>query len=111
MTDKHPQGGDLFDMAKDGTKVPADAAKPNIIPSVARPDQKTSETAAGLGASTLHQAADNPIGGTGLGGEVISAAGGELPEDIGGKYSRGGGKERGEKHSTPHGGRNQPSHG
>ena len=90
--------------------VPEDAAKPNIIPSVARPDQQGEATAGGLGSSTLHQAADNALGGTGL-GEIVTAAGGELPDDVGQKYSRSGGKERGQQQSTPHGGRNQPSHG
>ncbi|KAK4120051.1 hypothetical protein N657DRAFT_674567 [Parathielavia appendiculata] len=32
MSDPHPQGGNLFDMAKDGTRVPEDAAKPNVMP-------------------------------------------------------------------------------
>ncbi|OIW30122.1 hypothetical protein CONLIGDRAFT_576812 [Coniochaeta ligniaria NRRL 30616] len=110
MSDPHPGGGDLFDMAKEGTKVPEDAAKPNIIPSKARPDQVREETAGGLGSTKLHQAADNATAITGF-GEVKTAAEGELPEDIGQKYSRSGGKERGERHSAPHGGRNQPSHG
>ncbi|KAK1833038.1 hypothetical protein QBC39DRAFT_255487 [Podospora conica] len=109
MSDQHHQGGDLFDMAKDGTKVPGDAGKQNIIPSVARPDQKSSETAGGLGAASLHDAADNAANITGF-GEVISA-GGAMPEDVGQKYSRSGGKERGERQNAPSGGRNQPSHG
>ncbi|KAK3305164.1 uncharacterized protein B0T15DRAFT_415414 [Chaetomium strumarium] len=109
MSDPHPQGGNLFDMAKDGTKVPEDAAKPNVIPSVARPDQRGDQAGAGgLGSATLHQAADNALSGSGQ-GEIISA-GGALPEDVGGKYSRDGGKQRGQQQTTPHGGRNQPSH-
>jgi len=36
-------GGDLFDMAKDGTTVPEDSAKPRLIPSKPRPDQIPSE--------------------------------------------------------------------
>ncbi|KAK4451368.1 hypothetical protein QBC34DRAFT_400847 [Podospora aff. communis PSN243] len=108
MSDAHPQGGDLFDMAKDGTKVPEDSAKPNIIPSVARPDQKAADSGGGLGSSTLHGAADNATATTGY-GETISA-GGALPDDVGHKYSRSGGKERGHG-NAPHGGRNQPSHG
>jgi hypothetical protein len=56
-------------------------------------------------------AADNALATTGF-GEVVSAAGGELPENIGQKYSRSGGKERGDgSDRAPHGGRNQPSHG
>jgi hypothetical protein len=50
-----------------------------------------------------------PAASTGI-GEVVSASGGELPEDVGNKYSRHGGKERDEKKSAPHGGRNLPSH-
>lgn len=53
-------GGDLFDMAKDGTTVPEDAAKPRIIPSVPRPDQIASDPDPNsLGASNLADAADN----------------------------------------------------
>lgn len=56
-------------------------------------------------------AADNATATTGF-GEVVTAAGGELPENIGQKYSRAGGKERGDgAASAPHGGRNQPTHG
>jgi len=33
------EGGDLFDMAKDGTTIPKDAGKMNIIPSVPRPKE------------------------------------------------------------------------
>ena len=53
-------GGDLFDMAKDGTTVPEDSAKPRLIPSVPRPDQIASEADPNsLGGSTLQDAADN----------------------------------------------------
>ena len=53
-------GGDLFDMAKDGTTVPEDSAKPRIIPSVPRPDQIASEADPNqLGSTSLHEAADN----------------------------------------------------
>lgn len=53
-------GGDLFDMAKDGTTVPEDAAKPRLIPSKPRPDQIASEPDENsLGASDLAGAADN----------------------------------------------------
>jgi len=57
-------GGDLFDMAKDGTTVPDDAAKPRIIPSVPRPGQygtaKASEADPNfLGGTTLSEVADN----------------------------------------------------
>lgn len=59
--DAFPQGGDLSDMAATGTSVPNDAAKPRIIPSVARPDQVTNTDSDpnDLGASDLASAADN----------------------------------------------------
>ncbi|KAM7207885.1 hypothetical protein V8F20_001679 [Naviculisporaceae sp. PSN 640] len=104
MSDPHPQGGDLFDMAKDGTKVPADAAKPNYIKSEANPEQK--KDSSGLESAALNEV---PLGSTRL-GEVVSASGGELPEDIGEKYSMHGGKERPGGHA-PHSARNQPTHG
>ena len=55
------QGGDLFDMAKDGTTMPNDAGKHNLIPSVPRPDQVTDSTndPNNLGGSDLASAADN----------------------------------------------------
>jgi hypothetical protein len=37
--DQFPQGGDLSDMAATGTTVSGDAAKPNYIPSKAKPGQ------------------------------------------------------------------------
>ncbi|KAM7186816.1 hypothetical protein V8F33_011574 [Rhypophila sp. PSN 637] len=105
MSDPHPQGGDLFDMAKDGTKVPADAAKPNYIPSGSDSGQKKKPSGS-LENSALDDVA---LGSTRL-GEVVSASGGELPENIGDKYSMHGGKERPGGHA-PHTGRNQPTHG
>jgi hypothetical protein len=51
-SDPH-EGGDLFDMAKDGTTMPNDAGKHNLIPSVPRPDQIADD-------STDPGAADNP---------------------------------------------------
>ena len=59
-TDEH-QGGNLFDMAKDGTTIPNDAGKHNLIPSVPRPDQMTDDNNFGnnLGAQDLAGAADN----------------------------------------------------
>jgi hypothetical protein len=91
------------------TKVPDDSARPNYIPSKARPDQIDRETAGGLGSSKLYMAADNATATTGY-GEVASAGGGYIPDDIGHKYTGSGGKDRGEG-PAPHGGRNQPSHG
>ncbi|KAJ4288704.1 hypothetical protein N0V88_007238 [Collariella sp. IMI 366227] len=103
MPNPNPKGGNLFDMAKEGTKVPPEASQPNI---------SKKATGGGLeGAPGNTGMADNPLGSTSL-GEVFSAGGGELPEDVGNKYSRSGGKERGEHeekgehrhHHTPHGG-------
>lgn len=55
-------GGDLFDMAKDGTTVPADAAVPRHIKSVPRPGQAADASDPNqLGASNLADAADNAI--------------------------------------------------
>ena len=51
------QGGDLFDMAKDGTSIPGDAGKQNLIPSVPRPDQIATDNE--TGAITEAGAADN----------------------------------------------------
>ncbi|SPQ23074.1 87dc0534-46c2-419c-abad-66ee6edfdb9d [Thermothielavioides terrestris] len=105
MSDRYPQGGNLFDMAKEGTKVPEDAGKPNVVPSGegTKPIRKEQESVGGRGVQ------DNTLGSTTL-GEVVSAAGGELPEDVGQKYSRSGGMQHGEHHRAPHGGRNMPSH-
>ncbi|KAK4102538.1 hypothetical protein N658DRAFT_423172 [Parathielavia hyrcaniae] len=101
MSDPHPQGGNLFDMAKDGTKVPEDAGKPNVMPEgEGLPSQNKQGGPRGFGVQ------DNTLGST-LQGEVVSAAG-QLPEDVGQKYSRSGGMERGEKPHAPHGGRNMP---
>ena len=55
--DPHPQGGNLSDMAVDGTTVPADSAKPRTIPSVPRPDQISDSN--NYGATDLAGAADN----------------------------------------------------
>lgn len=53
-------GGDIFDMAKDGTTVPEDSAKPRLIPSKPRPDQIASEADPNaIGGATLAEAADN----------------------------------------------------
>ena len=51
------QGGDLFDMAKDGTSIPGDAGKMNLIPSVPRPDQIATDDE--TGAINYGGAADN----------------------------------------------------
>ncbi|KAE9961250.1 hypothetical protein BLS_002896 [Venturia inaequalis] len=82
------QGGDLYDMAKDGTKIPNDAGKMNLIPSVPRPDQIEETNNDGLGDPNLQTAADNPIdiarGNKDMGttGEVISGTGDQMPAGI-----------------------------
>jgi hypothetical protein len=71
--------------------------------------QQPTSKGKGLGSEEAGSTLDEPaLGATDM-PEVFSAAGGELPEDIGQKYSRQGGKER-RHHHTPHGGRNLPSH-
>ncbi|KAF4455354.1 hypothetical protein FALBO_15640 [Fusarium albosuccineum] len=84
------QGGDLFQMAKDGTKIPGDAGKQNTIKSVPNPHQKEGEVAGGMGSTTLHGAADNavlaPTEGRESGvGEGISATGHDIPHSVTGK--------------------------
>ncbi|KAH8173831.1 hypothetical protein LIA77_05250 [Sarocladium implicatum] len=81
------QGGDLFDMAKDGTKIPKNAAKPRVIPSVANPaDQNTQALDAGAN-------------------DVVTAQGEVLPESVEQKASGNGGKED-DYTPAPKGGRN-----
>ncbi|MCJ1259233.1 hypothetical protein MMC24_007069 [Lignoscripta atroalba] len=84
-SDPH-QGGDLFDMAKDGTSIPNDAGKQNLIPSVPRPDQI--EDPNDLGAAGMEAAADNAtdiprrnkdIGTT---GEVVTGTGDQMPAQV-----------------------------
>jgi hypothetical protein len=73
------QGGDLFDMAKDGTSIPNDAGKMNIIPSVPRPGEGEGVVNANRGA--LAGAASNPtdisrsVRDMGAGGEVETGTG------------------------------------
>lgn len=59
--DQFPQGGDLSDMAATGTTVSGDAAKPNYIPSKAKPGQgiSTEDDPNDLGAPDLAGVADN----------------------------------------------------
>jgi len=84
-------GGDLFDMAQEGTKVPEDSANPRIIPSVPRPDQVASEfDPNALGSDTLHGAADNagdiPRTTKDTSGDtVLTGTGDTLPSTIGSK--------------------------
>lgn len=57
--DPMPQGGSLSDMAVSGTSVSEDAAKPRILPSVARPGQGDGDVQGGFGSTDLAGAADN----------------------------------------------------
>ncbi|CAJ2500419.1 Uu.00g032720.m01.CDS01 [Anthostomella pinea] len=86
------QGGDLFDMAKDGTKVPGDAGKMNTVPSVPDPHQKNASAAGGLGAKSLAGAADNPLEGGETDNNAISATGHSMPASAFSKPSGSGGK-------------------
>ncbi|KAI1503007.1 hypothetical protein F5X99DRAFT_377310 [Biscogniauxia marginata] len=86
------QGGDLNEMAKDGTSVPGDAGKQNVVPSVPDPQQKRDPSP---GATALHSAADNPVGVGPADDEAVTASGHEVPAAAAAeKYSRSGGKER-----------------
>ncbi|GKT48704.1 uncharacterized protein ColSpa_08885 [Colletotrichum spaethianum] len=95
------QGGDLFDMAKDGTKVPGDAGKQNILKSVPNPHQKDPSAAGGLGSTTLYGAADNPIhddeGRPSGVGEGITATGHDIPQSVTGKPGGRGGTQGSEE--------------
>lgn len=80
-------------MAKDGTKIPNDAGKMRIIPSVPRPDQMDETNNQGLGDPNLQTAADNAIdiartsNDKGASGEVITGTGDQLPANIESKRS------------------------
>ncbi|KAI2623989.1 hypothetical protein GGS26DRAFT_565408 [Hypomontagnella submonticulosa] len=88
------EGGDLNQMAKDGTSVPGDAGKQNTIPSVPNPDQKQAASG-GLGGTSLHSAADNPIGaGKNADDNAVTASGHAVPQSTAAKPSGSGGKER-----------------
>ncbi|KAI0798737.1 hypothetical protein GGR55DRAFT_684627 [Xylaria sp. FL0064] len=81
------QGGDLHDMAKDGTKIPGDAGKMNTIPSKAPPPVDND-----LGNASLHAAADNPIPSGEVDDQAISATGHPIPSSAFQKSSGTGGK-------------------
>ena len=57
MSDPHPSGGSLADMAPDGTKIPEDAGTQRLIPAVPNPDQASQSQSSG---SNLAAAATNP---------------------------------------------------
>ncbi|TVY51200.1 hypothetical protein LCER1_G006361 [Lachnellula cervina] len=83
--DSH-QGGDLFDMAKDGTSIPNDAGKMNTIPSKPRPGE--GEGSVNANGSSLAGAASNPtdisrsVRDIGAGGEVETGTGDQLPAQV-----------------------------
>ncbi|KAI1781487.1 hypothetical protein F4818DRAFT_399143 [Hypoxylon cercidicola] len=88
------EGGDLSQMAKDGTSIPGDAGKQNTIPSVPNPDQKRN-TGGGIGAASLNSAADNPVGAAkNADSDAVTATGHSLPQSTAAKPSGSGGKER-----------------
>ncbi|KAK4507367.1 hypothetical protein PRZ48_001102 [Zasmidium cellare] len=92
MASKDPhQGGDLSDMAVDGTKVPNDAGKQNLIPSVPRPDQQAENPQYHnqfINAADPQGAVDNATDiprqfkDMGATGEVITGIGDQLPPQI-----------------------------
>lgn len=76
------KGGDLYEMAKDGTTVPNDAGVMNLIPSKPRPDQIASDDELGGVdlASAASNATDMPRGNRDMGGtgEVMTGTGDSL---------------------------------
>ncbi|KAF2428958.1 hypothetical protein EJ08DRAFT_553268, partial [Tothia fuscella] len=80
-------GGDLSDMAVHGTKIPNDAGKMNLIPSVPRPDQ-VDPNPSGLGSATLAGAADNATDiprrnkDVDLTDEIITGTGDQMPPAV-----------------------------
>ncbi|KAI1421859.1 hypothetical protein F5Y12DRAFT_718025 [Xylaria sp. FL1777] len=82
------QGGDLNEMAKDGTKIPGDAGKMNIIPSKVNTHQASND----LGNTSLNTAADNPIGNAPADDDAITATGHSIPPSAFSKPRGTGGK-------------------
>ncbi len=103
-------------MAVDGTKIPNDAGKQNVISSVPRPDQKSGHSefdSAGTGFAEPQSAADNATDlprrnqDTGVTGEVVTGTGDQLPAEVETKRLHVGasnpaakGHDRVEKHAT-----------
>ncbi|KAI1816893.1 hypothetical protein GGS20DRAFT_575241 [Poronia punctata] len=85
------QGGNLSDMAKDGTKIPNDAGRMNILPSKAGLQSNVGND---LGSTSLNTAADNPVGTGPADDDAITGTGGSLPSSAFAKPSGTGGKER-----------------
>ncbi|KAJ2982038.1 hypothetical protein NUW58_g6535 [Xylaria curta] len=96
------QGGDLNEMAKDGTKsefmslvvyagldsFPGDAGKMNTIPSKANPQRADND----LGNTSLNTAADNPVGSGLADDDAVTASGHSMPSSAFSKPSGTGGK-------------------
>ncbi|KAI7164424.1 hypothetical protein KC316_g12828 [Hortaea werneckii] len=82
------KGGNISDMAVDGTKVPDNAGEPNVIPSVPNPHQQaeSQEYSKGrIGAGDIQGAADNApdmprrTADGSAHGEVITGIGDQMP--------------------------------
>ncbi|KAK5715653.1 hypothetical protein LTS12_027796 [Elasticomyces elasticus] len=119
--DSH-KGGTLSEMAPEGTSIPNDAGKQNIIPSVPRPDQKAGNAEfdnEGLAQPTSAFAADNATalprgpGDTGATGEVVTGTGNSIGAGVESKGNTAGANYPGagarpdvkaQKHSTEQGG-------
>ncbi|KAI0908466.1 hypothetical protein F4824DRAFT_469576 [Ustulina deusta] len=82
------KGGDLSEMAKNGTKTPGDAGKMNTIPSKSNPQRSSND----LGYTCLNTAADNPIGHGPADDDAISATGHSIPSSASAKPGGAGGK-------------------
>ncbi|KAF7713262.1 Uncharacterized protein PECH_004540 [Penicillium ucsense] len=85
------QGGSLSDFAVNGTTIPNDAGKMNVLPSVPRPDQRADNPAfenEGLAQPSTAFAADNATDlprstrDVGQTGEVVTGTGDSLPATI-----------------------------
>ncbi|KAI2626544.1 hypothetical protein GGR54DRAFT_637116 [Hypoxylon sp. NC1633] len=86
------EGGDLSQMAKDGTR--SNPGKQNTIPSVPNPHQKQ-DAVGDIGGTSLHSAADNPVGvGKNADDNAVTATRHAVPQSTTEKYSHSGGKER-----------------
>ncbi|KAI0158302.1 hypothetical protein GGR57DRAFT_500416 [Xylariaceae sp. FL1272] len=83
------QGGDLNQMAKDGTTVPGTAGIMNTVPSVPSPDQKRDRD---IPASQLNTGADNPAGYGAADDEALTATGHSIDPSAFSKPSGHGGK-------------------
>ncbi|KAJ5550816.1 hypothetical protein N7535_001244 [Penicillium sp. DV-2018c] len=108
------QGGNLSDMATEGTKIPNDAGVMNTIPSVPRPDQRADHFGfdnAGIAEPSTAMAADNATDmprstrDIGQSGEVISGTGNSMPAGIEAKHNY-----MGTNHHAGHGDTRESKH-